>query len=298
MIFDFIKTNKYLSILFLFVIVSILTLFYIQSNHNNNNKLISKLENSLIFTKNLLEEEKKYALSLAILLREDKEIFNSFLKKDRKETFKLVNKKIQTLKRLQDSHTQVQIHNKDLTTYIRSWNLNIKDTPLESFRKGLVKVKNSKKPIVSIELGKRLNIKAISPFIKNSKYLGSIEVIIGFDGLTKKLKQNSLDMYVLLNNRFLKIATDERNKPKIDNYTLINDISMDKLKNLNLNNLEDYGYFTHNNHPFAYFSIYSLKREKLGYILISLEDKEKTNIKNSSYKKQINSLKNGVVIIE
>ena len=296
MIFHFIKTNKYLSALFLFVIVSTITLFYIQLNHNNNNKLISKLENSLIFTKNLLEEEKKYALSLAILLSEDKEIFNSYLNQNREETFNLVNRKIETLKELQNSHVEVQIHNKDLTTYLRSWNLDIKDIPLSSFRKGVVKVKNTQAPIVSIELGKRLNIKAISPFIKNGKYLGSIEIIIGFEKLTKKLKQNSLDIFVLLKNKYLKTATKAQGKPKIDTHTLINNISTKKLESINLHNLKDYGYFTHNNSAFAYFSIYSLKRKKLGYILVSLKDNLKLDIKNTTYEKQINSLNNGVII--
>lgn len=291
------KTNKYLLFLSFLTLFFIIFIFYLLTNINNNEQLISKLENSLIYTKNIFEEEKKYALSLAILLSKDKEIIDSFLKKDRKESFILVNKKISTLKKLQNSDIEVQIHDQELNTYLRSWDFSIKDIPLSSFRQGLVKVKESLEPLVSIELGKRLNIKAISPLIVNNKFIGSIEIIIDFKGLTKKLHKNSLDMYVLLDNKYLNKKNELTDNQKINDFILINQdmINPNIFKDINLRNLEDYGYFTNENLAFSYFTFYSLDREKLGYVIISSKNNKKTQV-NSSYKKQINNTNHRIII--
>lgn len=291
------KTNKYLFLLSAISIFIITSIFYLLTKTNQNEQLISKLENSLIFTKNIFEEEKKYALSLAILLSSDKEIIDSFLKKDREQSFKIVNNKISTLKQLQNSNVEIQIHNQDLTTYIRSWNLSIKDIPLSSFRHGLVKAKESLEPFVSIELGKRLNIKAISPFIHNNKFIGSIEIIIDFQRLTKELTKNNLDMYVLLEDKYLNIAKKLKNNQRINNFILINQKMIDSniFKNIDLNNLKDYGYFTNNDLAFTYFTFYTQNRKKLGYVIISSKNTNKLKI-NNSYKKQINNSNQRIII--
>ncbi|PPK58649.1 two-component sensor kinase [Malaciobacter marinus] len=262
--------------------------FYFLKHLNNSDDLLNNLENSLNTTKNLFEEQKRYALSLSILLSEDQEIVNSFLNNNRVETFNVVNRKIKTLKKLQNSNLEVQIHNKDLSTYLRSWDLSIKDIPLSSFRKGVVKVKEEKKPIVSIELGKRLNIKAISAIKNNGKYVGSLEVIVGFNYLTKQLKQKGCTLYVLLNKKYLNIATNLKDNPKTKDYVLVNSANIDDLKDLNLNNLKDYGYASTKKHSFAYFSYYDLNNKHLGYIFTSILNKNQINLNNSYDYEEIN----------
>lgn len=291
------KTNKYLFFLILITLLFISFIFFIFSNLNKNKQLLTKLENSLILTKNILEEQKKYALSLAILLSKDKEIIQSFKENNRKKSFELVNRKIKTLKHLQNSNFEIQIHNKNLSTYLRSWDIAIKDVPLASFRQGLVEVKKTQEPLVSIELGKRLNIKAISPLLENNTYLGSLEVIIGFKQLTKKLKKEGFSVFVLLNNKYLNIASDLKNHIKIHNYTLVNqgEQNLNIFKKVNLNNLKDYGYFTNKDLGFSYFSLYSYKREKLAYIIISSRNDSSIEITNN-YEKKVSKKINGIII--
>lgn len=275
------KTNKYLFIILFITSFFIFLIFYFLNNLNNSNNLLNNLENSLTTTKNLFEEQKRYALSLAILLSEDKEIVNSFLNENRQQTFEIVNRKIKTLKQLQDSNFEVQIHNKNLTTFLRSWDINIKDVPLASFRQGLVKVKEEKKPIVSIELGKRLNIKAISPIIINNEYVGSIEAIIDFEYLSKELKKKGYKLFVLLDKKYLDIANDLEANEKISNYILVNKTKINFLKDLDLENLKDYGYISNKEHSFAYFSYYDLQNNHLGYILTAIKNNKHIIINNS-----------------
>lgn len=285
------KVNKYFLFVSVISLFFIAFIFYVLINLNEDQKLISKLENSLITTKNILEEQKRYALSLSILLSEDEELLQSYINDKRRNTFNIVNKKINRLKKLQDSSFEVQIHTKELSTYLRSWDFSIKDIPLSTFRQGLVKVKEEKKPLVSIELGKRLNIKAISPILKDGQFIGSIEVIIGFDYLEKGLREKGYDLCILLDNQYLDIATSLKNNKQIDGFTLVNHKKNLKVHkhDFNLATLKDYGYFTDKEFAFSYFTYYSLKREKLGYIIVSLKNSSKLQLKHNYENKNLTS---------
>jgi len=282
-----ISLNRYFLLFLLLIIFLSLFIFYTINKINNNEILINKLENNLNTTKYLFEEQKRYALSLSILLSKDEQIIKSFIDQDRKNSFNLINKKMTTLKNIQNINFEVQIHNKNLSTYIRSWDLSKKDISLSSFRKGLVEVKNTKKPFVSIELGKRLNIKAISPFIVDDTFIGSIEVIIGFDNLANQLKKRGYELFVLLDKKHLNIATQLKNNPTIDNYTLVNINNINILKDLDISKFKNYGYISNQDYAFSYFSYYDLNENHLGYILISIENKDQLQINQAYEPKQI-----------
>jgi len=181
---------KYITFgIILFISLVIGYLFYNLNNIEKEKVLINNLENALLMTNNLLEEEKKQALSFAILLKNDKEFLESFTKNDKRKTFEIIKNKLAQLELVQPKKFRIQVHNKNLHTYIKSWDATYKSENLEGFRKGLVEVKNTKKHLVSIELGKRLNIKAIVPIIENGIFLGSIEVITEFETVSNILKQ-------------------------------------------------------------------------------------------------------------
>ena len=91
------KTNRYLLLVLTLTLIFIALISYGLSSLNNNNEQLNRLENSLETTRNLLEEQKRYALSLSILLSEDKEILDSFLSHQREESFSIINRKIQTI---------------------------------------------------------------------------------------------------------------------------------------------------------------------------------------------------------
>lgn len=281
------KTNQYLLLTLGITSVFIAFILYILISMNNSSHQLNQLENALETTRNLLEEQKRYALSLSILLSEDKEIIDSFLSNQRDESFAIINRKIQTLKTLQNSSFEVQIHNQDLTTHLQSWDFSKKDIPLDAFRKGLVKVKEEKKPLVSIELGKRLNIKAISPIVKNEAFLGSLETIIDFEYLSKELKQKGYSLFVLLHQSHLNTAIEFQNNPKYDDFVLVNHANIQKLTHLNLTQLKDYGYISNEECSFAYFAYYDLEGQHLGYIFTGINNEKHLSINNAfEYQKE------------
>ncbi len=273
-----ISFNKYFITFLILIVFFTLFLFYLITKIDKNENLISNLEHNLNTTKYLFEEQKRYALSLSILLSKDEQIIQSFLEQNREKSFDLINKKIETLKTIQEIDFEVQIHNKNLTTYLQSWDISKKDIALSSFRQGLVEVKNTHQPFVSIELGKRLNIKAISPFVVNGNFIGSIEVIIGFDNLAKQLQKRGYSLFVLLDKKYLDIATELKINPTIYNYTLVNKNNIKILKNIDISKLKDYGYISSEKYSISYFSYYDLSENHLGYILIAVENKNHIKI--------------------
>ncbi|MDY0322271.1 MAG: cache domain-containing protein [Arcobacteraceae bacterium] len=248
-------------------------LFYSLNTIEKEKIVVNNLENALLTASNLLEEEKKQALSFSMLLSNDKELLDAFIQNDRGKTFDIIQNKLIQLEMIQPKKFRIQIHDKDLNTYIRSWDFEKSGEKLESFRKGLVEVKNRQKPLVSIELGKRLNIKAISPIIQNEKFIGSIEVITEFETLANILRQRGYELFVLLDDKYLDVAVDLMDNKKVKNYVLCNGIEnlslLNSLENINIKQLAEYGYIVNSHISLGYFSIYDINKQNLGYIIIA-----------------------------
>jgi len=238
---------------------------------------VQSLDTTLQLAKNLLEEDEHHALSLSLLLSQDRSFLHAYYHDNRKKAFDILVQKINSINQFQGYHYDVQVHDVNLHTYLRSWDFNITNVPLASFRQGLVEVKELKKPLVSIEVGKRLNIKAISPILKNGKFQGSIEVIESFEHLRKKLEEQGSALFVLLDKKYLNIATTLKNHPLLsDRFILVNrlydDNALNSLKNEDLRKLQTYGYFMQDKFSFGYFQMKNFQNEPLGYIVVAIQN--------------------------
>ena len=243
---------------------------------------IQSLDTTLQLAKNLLEEDEHHALSLSLLLSQDRSFLQAYYHKNRKRAFDILLQKINSINQFQGYNFDIQVHDADLHTYLRSWDYNITNVPLASFREGLVKVKELKKPLVSIEVGKRLNIKAISPILKNGKFQGSIEVIESFEHLRKKLEEQGYALFVLLDKKYLNIATTLKNHPLLsDRFILVNRLydanAFNSLKNEDLTKMQTYGYFMQDKFSFGYFQIKNFKKESLGYMVVATRNSMSMN---------------------
>ena len=271
------KIDKIVLTFTVVVLFTSLYFVYTLKESYSQKETLQSLDNALFLTRNLLEEEEQHALSLSLLLVQDRTFLAAFNNNKRKKAFEIIEQKIESLQKLQGYNFEVQVHDKNLHTYLRSWDYSVKNVPLASFRKGLVFVKKHKKPLVSIEVGKRLNIKAISPILKNGSFEGSIEVIENFEHLRKTLAEHGYALFILLNKKYLNIATRVQNNPLIFNkFALVNKSydkhSFESLKKSKLQNLESSGYFTQDKYAFAYFSIKNFQNQNLGYFVIVFEN--------------------------
>jgi hypothetical protein len=218
--------NKtYKNFIFLFIII-LITLLYFLNKYNNiihQNQIDILVSNKIEIVQNELTHQKNQALSLAILFSKNQNIINNLEQNRPKEL------KVELLKLLENIKTytkqnniQVQIHTEDLKVFVRSWEDKDSGLNLESFRKGLVKVKQTKEPFVSNELGKRFNIKAISPiFNEKEQYIGTIEVIMDYSDLKNRLKYMGIEIIPLLDKKYLQIAQYYEDNVFLENYIVI-----------------------------------------------------------------------------
>ncbi len=272
------KIDKIVIVFALAVLAVSLYLVHTLSQDYQKKETIASLDTMLLFTKNMLEEEQQRALSLSLLLSQDKELLSAYAADDRQRVFEIITAKIERLARLQGYRFDVQVHDRQLRAYLRSWDFSVRGEKLASFREGLVLVRQRHTPLVSIEVGKRLNIKAISPILKNGTFEGSIEVIEGFEHLRKRLEEQGYRLYIVLDRTYLPIAITLTHAPRIgEEYVLVGSVedpeSFDALRGAKLSDLGSFGYFTRRGHLFGYFDLRNYHDDRLGYLLITSADR-------------------------
>jgi len=86
----------------------------------------------------------------------------------------------------------------------------------------VVKVKNTHKPLVAIELGRAgLVLRGLAPVMDNGTYLGSVEFMQGLNSIVKHARKTAgYEMVILMKNQYLSVATLMGKAPKVGDYTL------------------------------------------------------------------------------
>ena len=278
------KTYKKFILLFVIVIIILLYFLFKYNKIIHQNQIDILVSNKVEIVQNELANQKNQALSLAILFSKNQNIINNLEQNNPKELKKELLVLLDNIKKYTNqTNIQVQIHTKDLKVFVRSWENKDIGLNLENFRKGLVKVKNTQEPFVSNELGKRFNIKAISPvFNKNEEYIGTIEVIMDYSDLKNRLKYLGIEIIPLLEKKYLKIAQNYKDNPLLDDYIVIQEEYDKKFYDFLL---ENKGYLTTNkfyyenkNRIITQIPLGSFDEESIAIMMICF-DKNEQNFK-------------------
>jgi len=186
--------------------------------------LEKQVESALWHAQEAIDSQKREALAFSLFLSRSPSIKEAYARHDREAVQRALEAYFDEAAMAGNYHAmEVQFHTQTLHAWVRSWDKDSYGMPLSEFRKGLVHVKESLKPHVSIELGKRLNIKAIAPILLEGKFAGSVEVIVGFDTLSEQLMEKGIELMVLLDKAYLEIAEWESSKHRIGDFVLISD---------------------------------------------------------------------------
>ena len=291
--------NKtYKNFIFLFIVV-ISTLLYFLNKYNNiieQNEIDIFVSNQVELVQQELTNQKNQALSLAILFSKNQNIIDNLEQDKPKELKKEILKLLEIIKTYSNQNNlQVQIHTKDLKVFVRSWEDKDSGLSLESFRKGLVKVKETKEPYVSNELGKRFNIKAIAPiFNKSGEYIGTIEVIMDYSDLKNRLKYMGIDIIALLEKKYLQIAKSHQNSEFLYDYVVIEDEYDKSFFDFLLSNKEYLSnkkfYYENKNKIITQIPLGDVDKQSIGLLMIRFDkDKQKFSyLPRYEYKGDIN----------
>ncbi len=170
----------------------------------------------------LYDSKRDIAVSNAIMFASNEYVVGGLLDRDRGDSLKGVNS---ILKEFRENtnlhHVKIHIHDADLHSFLRVWKPKKFGDDLSSFRKTIVKVKETKKPLVAIELGRAgMVLRGVAPVIEDGKYLGSVEFMQGFNSIVKEMKDDNKKLVVLLKDSYLHIATLLKKSKHIKGYSL------------------------------------------------------------------------------
>ncbi len=112
---------------------------------------------------------------------------------------------------------KIHIHDKDVVSFVRLWNLDKHGDDLKGFRKTIIEVKKTKKPLAAIEIGRAgLVLRGLSPVIDNNEYLGSVEFMQGLNSIIRDGQKKGISLIILMKKEHTRTATLLKNMPELN----------------------------------------------------------------------------------
>ncbi len=211
-------------VLFLFLLIILVLLFAIvrfngEIKYQNLSNISDKLSIAL---HDQLEREEEDALRFALVLSQNEAIKDALLQDDEDRGYEILSTIMKKLKENTNTLLRSQIITPEYLIFARSWDDTYSGMPLEDSRKDLQYFKTNKKPRVSIEVGRRLGIKATVPLYKKGRLLGFVEVLQFFDTTTTFFREFGIDLYILMDYDFYNTAVLMQSNPTVGTYIIAN----------------------------------------------------------------------------
>lgn len=175
----------------------------------------------LTFASNLKQNEMD-DLKIALLLSTNTGLVDALENEDEDKAYNFLSHIVKSIKKSTNLSIRAQIITKDLNILARSWDDVYAGMPLGDYRDDLNYFKAHKTARTSLEIGRRLGIKATVPIYKDNVFIGFVEVISFFKSTTQFLASIGIDLYVLLDLKYTDSAVLMRNNLTIENYVVSN----------------------------------------------------------------------------
>ncbi|SMP87161.1 Sensory domain of two-component sensor kinase [Epsilonproteobacteria bacterium SCGC AD-308-E02] len=205
----------------LIIIIIIAVLFYLKFEVKEQ-KLDNILDQCTLSLEKKLKTEQMNALEIALVLSKNDGLVNALENDDEDLGYKILSDIMDSLKQNVHRTIRTQMITSDLHVFARSWDDVYAGMPLEDYRTDLNYIKSHKAPRTSIEVGRRLGIKATVPIYKDNVLLGFIEVIDFFEKITDYFREQGIDLYVLLDDKYYSTAVFMQENLTIKNYIVAN----------------------------------------------------------------------------
>ena len=269
-----IKTIRIYALLFVFFCVSMVMLGFLiyKANHNLYiEDAKNSVESVLNLTQELISHKKQLALSVALMFSQNEAIKEAYRQDNREHLFKLINQEIHNTKHyLQMENLEVQLHTKDAKAWVQSWDFESYGSELAKWRRGIALLHQNKMPLVAVELGKRLNIKALAPIFDKEEFIGSLEVIIGFEEIAQNLRDKKIDFAILMPHEFLEIGSGMKELEQINDYVVVSSNCPTNchttLYPVATPEILEQGFTRANHTLFGFTPLFDLESKPIGYI--------------------------------
>ncbi len=273
------KINMLLALVMLVTTTILLIYFDVKINEirDSTQKSLTQDLQQLIIAKNIQKEQIGLTNALALA---NNSVIQKALKENNRDLL------IQELKQISKHYEQdtefknikIHVHTKNFHSFVRSWKLDKFGDDLSSFRKSLLKVHDTKQPIIGYEIGDvGLTLRAVVPIIQDEEYLGSLEFIQGLDSVQKEFKNENKDFLLLMDKQHLSIATQITANPDIANYKLSQNeytkLFLDDAKKLDFDSLIQNQRIKTDSYFYTYSIVKDVENNSVGIFLLGISTK-------------------------
>lgn len=213
---------KKIALLFVVLIVVILlsTLYY--KNELKEQKIYHIMDQMRLTLATQLKEHKMQDLRVALMLAKNKTLVDALENDDEDLGYKIISDIAQSIEQNTGEKIRTQLITKELNIFARSWDDVYAGMPIGDYRTDLNYFHTHKTPRTSIEVGRRLGIKATVPVYKDNELLGFVESISFFKSITDFFKSIGVDLYVLLDLKYTDTAVLMMQNLSLGNYIIAN----------------------------------------------------------------------------
>ena len=286
------KYKKYFNVYIIFIFIIVLggLFYFLYSSY-----MAEKIQNNMrVFfdyqVKQLnksIDDEKFSSMAISILLAQNESIQMCLLGQSRDECIKNIENLTKTLGAASMyNNIKLHIYDKDLKSYVRSWDLNRYGDMIASSRFLVQESRHQNKPMVGIEAWYAgTHIRAVSNVVRDGKIIGNIEVLLNFDSLGNYFKKQGIDLFVLL-------AKDKMpSRKSIPSDQILNDYYIENLSSANLNivgflrdiNFKEYEFYVYKTHYFCVVPLIDASNTQIGYYVLHVNTNEKERNISQNY---------------
>jgi len=297
------KTTVYISsLVFVLLLIAFIVLNQISSSIqekdfndlrttmiNNTQERVQNIYSSILVQASFVANNKiiKNSLEAKNDLSADKELKNSII-----PFFK---------NSLKNPNVKIHIHTKNTRSFIRSWSDKRGDN-LSGFRETLNKIKLTKDIINTIEIGRGgMVMRSIVPIFQNSSYIGSVEVMRGFNDIVQKSLGDGNELLVLMDSQYARGDSLASRNSSLGKYIInqknINNDFYNDAKELNIDKLIENKIFVSEKYYYTSEKIVDFKGRTVGLFLIGKNNKDVGHIANSGQVMLTTSIVFAIIIL-
>ncbi len=266
----------FIIIAIILLVLSISILFFLKESKNDK---LQELSRYIIddFQKGLAYENADL-LSFSLALSENGALKNAITSDNEQQAYEILSEISKRFKKYTSIKTlRLQVFDNDFFIFAQSWGNASAGMPMWWFRDDLKKLRYNKRPKVGVERGRRLTFKATIPIRNGKENIGYLEVIKFIDEFAKKLHQQGIELFALMDTKYLEDSPLMRDFPFLNKYVIANSNFNKKLKFkadlLDWEELESMGYFYRDKILYILEPMYNGQREEIGKYLMVLPPK-------------------------
>ncbi|EDZ62157.1 hypothetical protein SMGD1_0065 [Sulfurimonas gotlandica GD1] len=213
---------KKIVVIFVLVVVIISIGMFYYKNEIKEQKIYHIMDQLTVTLESELKSYKMDDLKMALLLSKNQALVDALENEDEDLGYKILAGITTTIKKNTNILIRSQIITKELNIFARSWDDVYAGMPLGDYRTDLKYFETHTTPRTSIEVGRRLGIKATVPIYKDGELLGFVEVISFFKSITDFFSSMGVDVYALLDVKYIDSAVLMMENLAIDKYVVAN----------------------------------------------------------------------------